>query len=234
VKLFLKGLFVALGATACSTATADWTGGIEAGTALGSGDRPTVRFYANNRATPLSQYLYLDWIRESGSSNYRIGYDPTWSISQSVYSFGRFSVEKDGPDSIEREIDALVGIGNRLFQRGSTQVKVEAGIGAQYLRYDETALLDPITGESVSPSSATDGFFFATGNIRSSLLALLKFDASLQAKSGSGLNILDGEVGLSIPIGPGTALRYVHQYKYNDSLDDKTSDDSFFKVTYGF
>jgi len=234
LKLFLKGIFAALSVCACGTATADWTGGIEAGTSLGSGDRPTLRFYANNRATPLSQYVYLDWIRENGGNQYRLGYNPTWAISQSVYSFGRFSIEKDGSDAIERDIDAMVGIGNKLFQRGSTQVKVEAGIGGQHLRYDQSALIDPITGESTAPSSTTDGFFFATGNIRSSLLALLRFDASLQAKSGSDLNILDGEVGLSIPIGPGTALRYVHQYKYNDSLDDKTSDDSFFKVTYGF
>jgi len=166
LKLFHKGIFVALAVSACGTATADWTGGIEAGTALGSGDRPTLRFYANDRATPLSQYIYLDWIRENGSSNYRLGYNPTWTISQSVYSFGRFSVEKDGPEAIERDIDAMIGIGNKLFQRGSTQVKVEAGIGGQYLRYDQSELIDPITGESTAPSSTTDGFFFTTGTIK--------------------------------------------------------------------
>jgi len=208
---------------AAGNAGADWTGGIEAGARLGSDERPALRFYANNDSDPLSHYAYLDWTRSSGGSSYRLGYNPTFNISRSVYSFGRFSVEQDDPGGIEREIDALVGIGNNLFQRGNTRVKVEAGIGGQQLTFNEA-------------EDETSGFVFLSGGVRSSLLALLRFDASVNTKASDGQTTLDGEVGLSVPVGPGTSLRYVYAVKrYNfDDRDDISSEDSFFKVSYGF
>lgn len=108
--------------TACK-ANADWSGGIEAGAQLDSDDRPALRFYANNNSLPWSHFLFLDWIRDSGSSNFRIGYNPTFRISDSFYSFGRFDLEEDDPDGIEREINALVGVGNNILKRGRTRVK---------------------------------------------------------------------------------------------------------------
>ena len=119
-------------ATALS-AHADWSGGIEAGAQLSSTDRPALRFYANNDSLPLSHFIFLDWIRESGNSNFRVGYNPTYRISSSFYSFGRFDIEEDDPDGIDREINALVGVGNNLFNRGKTRVKAEVGIGARQL-----------------------------------------------------------------------------------------------------
>ena len=96
-----------------STAKADWSGGIEAGTQLGSGENPALRFFARHQGNPLSQYLYLDWIRESGSSSYRLGYNPTFNISQSIFSFGEFSLEQDDPGGVAREIDGSA-IGHTL------------------------------------------------------------------------------------------------------------------------
>jgi len=203
---------------------ADWTGGVEAGARIGSDERPALRFYASNQNDPLSHYLYLDWMRESGGSSYRIGYNPNWRISHSIYSFGKFSLEQDDPGEVEREIDALVGIGNNLFQRGNTRVKIEAGIGARQLRYSD------------SSTETEDGFVFIGAGLTSSLLALLRFDASVSTKVGDGQTTIDSEAGVSIPIGPGTALRYVYTAKrYNlDNADNIVSEDSFFKLTYGF
>lgn len=214
--------------TTVGNAHADWTGGIEAGARLGSDDKPTLRFYANNQSDPLSHYAYLDWIRSSNGNNYRLGYDPTFRISQSVYSFGRFSLEQDDPGGVEREIDALVGIGNNLFQRGNTRIKVEAGLGGRQLTFT-----DADTNQS---DDQTDGFVFLSGSLSSSLLALLRFDASINTKANDGQTTVDGEAGLSIPIGPGTSLRYVYAVKrYNfDDRENIVSEDSFFKVSYGF
>jgi len=210
---------------AAGSVSADWTGGIEAGARLGSEERPALRLYANNDSDPMSHYAYLDWTRSSGGSSYRLGYNPTFNISKSVYSFGRFSVEQDKSSTIESEIDALVGIGNNLFQRGNTRIKVEAGIGGQQLTFDEA-------------DDETRGFVFLSGGMSSSLLALLRFDASINTKASDGQTQLDGEVGLSVPVGPGTSLRYVYEvkrYNFEDpNRDDIKNNDSFFKVSYGF
>lgn len=209
--------------TITSNASADWSGGIEAGAVLGSSDRPALRFYANNASNPLSHYAYIDWIRESGGSNYRIGYNPTFRVSHSIYSFGRFSLEQDDPSGVDREINAYLGVGNNLFQRGNTRIKIEAGLGAQQLQFDDS-------------SDETDGFAFVSGSLRSSLLALLRFDASVSAKANDESRNFEGEAGLSIPIAPGTKLRYVYQVqRYNfDGRENIVNEDNFFKVSYGF
>ncbi len=217
-----RKLFLALSLLATGNCFADWTGGIEAGARIGS-DRPTLRLFAKNDDDALSHYAYLDWIRDSGGNNYRVGYNPTFRVSHSVYSFGRFSIEQDDPGEIEREVDALVGIGNNLFRRGNTQVKIETGIGGRLLKFD-------------GAEDETDGFFFLAGSMSSSLLSLLRFDASVNTKAGRDQTTLDGEAGISIPIAPGTALRYVYSVKrYDvDGRDPFKDEDSFFKLTYGF
>lgn len=221
VKKYMLALCMLATAT---TASADWTGGVEAGASFGSSDSPAIRFYANNSADPLSHYMYLDYIRESGSNNYRLGYNPTFRISHSVYSFGRFSVEEDEPSGIEREFEASVGVGNNLFSRGNTRVQVEAGVGAQHLRFVDNS------------SDETDGFAFLAGNLRTSVLALLRFDASVGAKLNGDSTTLDGEAGFSIPIGPNTQLRYVYQVqRFNfDDRENIVDEDTFFTVSYGF
>lgn len=202
---------------------ADWSGGIEAGARIGSDDRPALRFFATKTSNPWTHFAYLDWIRESGGSNYRIGYDPTFRISHSFYSFGRFSVEIDDPDGIEREFDALAGVGNNLFQRGNTRVKIEAGLAAQHLRFEDS-------------TEQTDGFTFVSAGVNSSLLKLLRFDASLTTKLNDESTEFEGEAGFSIPIGPGTKLLYVYQFQ-RFNFDDRAnivSEDNFFTISYGF
>lgn len=217
--------FVLLGIMVAGNSNADWDGGIEAGTRLDSGQRnPALRFFARNQAEPLSHYLYLDWIRQSGGSNYRIGYNPTFNISRSVYSFGRFSIEEDDPDGIEREIDVEVGIGNNLFQRGNTRFKVEVGLGARQLTFDG---IEDTTDE---------GFFLLAGTLSTRVLALLRFNASVDTKVGNDQTTLDGEVGVSIPIGPATSLHYIYSAtRFElDGQDDLVNEDAFFTIRYGF
>ena len=213
--------------TTCN-ANADWSGGIEAGAQLGSDDGPALRFFANNNSLPLSHFIFLDWIRDSGSGNFRIGYNPTYRISNSFYSFGRFDLEVDDPDGIDREINAVVGVGNNLFRRGNTRVKAEAGLGARQLTFDET--------EFTGTDDESDAFLFLSGTMSSSLLALLRFDARIIAKAGADQTTLDGELGFSVPIAPRTSLRYVYtvsQFNFDDR-ENITTEDTFFKVSYGF
>lgn len=219
----LKNTLTAIVIFAAGNAAADWSGGIEAGARFGSDNRPTMRFYANNASEPLSHYAYLDWIRESGGSNYRIGYNPTFRVSHSFYSFGRFSLEQDDPDGIEQALHANLGVGNNLFQRGNTRIKIEAGLGAQQLSFADG-------------TETTDGLAFLSGNLSSSLLALLRFDATVSAKANDESANIEAEAGLSIPIAPGTKLRYVYQVqRFNfDDRDNFTSEDSFFTVSYSF
>ncbi len=209
--------------TTTTIARADWTGGIEAGARFGSDNRPAFRFFASNNSDPLSHYAYLDWIRESSGSNYRIGYNPTFRVSHSIYSFGRFSVEQDDPSGVDRDIEAYLGVGNNLFQRGNTRVKIEAGIGAQQLQFNDS-------------TEETDGFGFLSGSLSSSLLALLRFDAAVSAKANGDSANFEGEAGFSIPIAPGTKLRYVYQVqRFNfDDRENIVTEDSLFKVSYGF
>lgn len=220
--------FALIALTTTGKANADWSGGIEAGLQLDSDDRPALRFFANNDSLPLSHFLYLDWIRDSGSSNFRIGYNPTYNISQSFYSFGRFDLEEDNPDGIDREINALVGVGNHLLRRGNTRVKAEAGIGARQLTFNQT--------DFPGAEEDTGAFAFASGSMSSSLLRLLRFDARIIAKAGEDQTTLDGQVGLSVPIGPRTSLRYVYsvtRFDFGDQ-DGLTTRDSSFRVSYGF
>lgn len=221
--LYFPGLcFTGLLCTA-NIASADWSGGIEAGARFGSDDGPTLRFFAKNTSDPLSHFAYLDWIRDPDGSNYRIGYNPTFRVSHSIYSFGRFSLEEDDPGELDREIDAYVGIGNNLIQRGNTRIKLEVGLGAQQLTFDDS-------------SDETDGFVFVASSMSSSLLALLRFDAFVSAQANGESTSIEGEAGFSIPIAPGTKLRYVYQVqRFNfDDRENFVNEENFFKISYGF
>lgn len=224
MKTVTKSLLLAATLLISSNCLADWNGGIEAGAQLGSTDKPALRFFASNNDDPLSHYVYVDWIRESGSSNYRLGYQPTFRISHSVYSFGRFSIEDDDPSLVDQEIDLLVGVGNNLFKRGSTQVKVETGLGARQISFDD------------SDNKTEEGFFFLAGNLSTGVLPIVRFDATIDTKTGGDQTTLDAEAGFSIPIGPATSLRYVYSAKrYNlGSSGETRNEDTFFKITHGF
>jgi len=107
-------------------------------------------------------------------------------------------------------------------------VKAEVGIGARQLTIAAT--------EFAGSEDTTDGFAFLSGAMSSSLLPLLRFDTRLIAKIGADQTTLDGEVGLSVPIGPGTSLRYVYnvtQFNFDDR-EDIVTEDTFFKVSYNF
>ncbi len=219
LKLFpAAGLLIFTG-----LANANWTGGIEAGARIGSDERPALRFFLNKASEPLSHFTYIDWIQVSGGSNYRLGYEPTYRVSHSIYSFGRFSIEQNDPGGIEQEIEASVGIGNNLFQRGNTRARIEAGIGAQQLEF-------------IDSTDEADGFVFLSGTISSSLLALVRLDATISTKVNNESTNIDTEVGFSIPVGPGTQLRYVYQsQRFNlDDRENIVTEDNFFTVSYGF
>lgn len=227
MKLFtaLMSLTTLCTALAVSTdASADWSGGIEAGTVLGSGQSPALRFYARQQGNPLSQYIYLDWIHESGSSSYRLGYNPTYSISQSIFSFGEFSIEQDEPGEIARDIDARIGVGNHLFRTDNSRFTIKTGIGG-----NKTEFTDPSLDTS-------DGFFFVGGLFTSKLIGLLRLDANVEAATSESQTTTDGEAGISLRIGPNTALKYAFTYKrYDFDVGESiVNKDKFLTMTYGF
>jgi len=82
----------------------------------------------------------------------------------------------------------------------------------------------------------TEAFLFLGSSVSSSLLALLRFDASASSKISNDTATIDAEVGLSVPIAPNTQLRYVYRVtRYNfDNRENIVDEDNFFTVSYGF
>jgi putative salt-induced outer membrane protein YdiY len=220
----LRYLVLLLVGTLASNASANWSGGLEAGTQLGSDESPALRVYLQNRDTPLSHYLYLDWIFESGSSRYRLGYNPEYTISQSVFSFGEFSIEQDDPGEIAREIDARAGIGNQIFRTKSSRLTLRTGIGGTRLKFADN-------------SEQTDGYFFAGGIFTTRLIGLLKLNAVLESRVADSQTISSGEASISFRIGPNTSLKYaytVDRFDFDEGREDQVNEDSSFAITYGF
>lgn len=220
----LKTLSLTLFAMTATTGHADWSGGLEAGSQLGSDESPALRMFVRKQDIPLSHYLYLDWIRESGSSSYRVGYDPTYQISQSVFSFGQFSLEQDDPGGIAREFNARVGIGNHIFRTRNSQLTLRTGVGGSRLKFADN-------------TEQTDGFLFAGGLFSSKLIGLLKFNAALESRLADSQTVTSGEAGVSLRIGPNTGLKYaysVKRYDFEAGREDIVNEDSFVTLTYGF
>lgn len=206
-------------------ASADWTGGVEAGTQLSSsGQNPAFRFYARQQGNPLSQYVYLDWIRDSGSSSYRLGYDPTYSISQSIFSFGKFSLEQDDPGGIAREVNAKIGVGNHVFRTNNSRLTLGTGIGGTKTTF-------------ANDEDSSNEYFFVGGLFTTKLIGLLRFDAEIEATTGNSQTTTNGEAGIYFRVGPNTALKYaytVRRYDFDTGREDIVNEDSFLTMTYGF
>ena len=213
--------------TAGSNAHAQWTGGIEGGTQLGSGENPTLRFFARNNSRPFSQYVYLDWTRQSSGQSFRLGYNPLYYFSNTLYGFGNFTAEQDADSLVEQEFDALAGIGKQFLQTSSTSLALEAGLGAQQLRFEDSELDDQ-----------TDGFVYLGGKFSQKLFDLFRFNLIVDNRTGSSENIFEAEAGISIRLAANTALKYSYRFQRidfdDDGLPSVTDEDNFFTVTYGF
>jgi len=227
IKALLQvSAIVLLPLSAFQSARADWTGGLEAGTQLGSGENPTLRFYARDDGDPLSHYIYLDWTRENSGQSYRLGYNPVFNMSRSLYSFGKFRVEEDVEWIIEQQRDALLGLGNHIHRTRTSLLTLELGGGVQQFRFK---------GGS---DDQTEGFLYLGANYYQILFETFRFNATVDTRSGESQNMVDAEAGISIRLSPTTALKYAFRYRrygFDDaSLDTVVDEDSFFTVTYGF
>jgi len=219
-----KSIVVALASLTTSVASADWSGGLEAGTQLGSDESPALRAYLRKQDVPLSHYLYLDWIHQSGGSKYRLGYNPNYTISQSLFSFGQFSLEQDDPGAIAREFNARVGIGNNIYRTKNQQLTLQTGIGGSRQKFSDN-------------TEETDGYFFAGGIFSSKLIGLLKLDATIETRVAESQTVSTGEAGVSFRVGPNSAIKYaytVKRYDFESGREDIVNEDSFFTLTYGF
>lgn len=209
-----------------NSAHAEWTGGLEAGTQLGSGENPTLRFYARNDTDPLSHYVYLDWTRETGGQSYRLGYNPVFHVSRSLYSFGKFSIEEDADSIIDRQLDALVGLGNHIHRNRTSLLTLEAGAGGKQIEF---------TGNA---DEQTEGFLYLGARYKRVLSKLLQLNTIVDSRTGESQDTLDAEVGISFKLSSNTALKYAYRYERTDfddsNLETQVNKDSFFTLTYGF
>lgn len=210
-----------------SPASADWSGGLEAGTQLGSGDSPTLRFYARDNGDPLTHYIYLDWTRESSGSSYRLGYNPVFNVSRSFYSFGKFSIEEDADSMVvDRQLDALIGLGNHIYRTRESLLTVEVGGGGQQFIFTDGS------------EDQTEGFLYLGARYFQNLFDTFRFNAMIDSRSGDTQDTVDAEVGLSMRLSATTALKYAIRYERTSfgeaGVDTITNKDGFFSLTYGF
>ncbi len=207
-------------------AQGEWSGGLEAGTQLGSGENPTLRFYARNNGEPLSHYLYLDWTSENSGQSYRLGYNPVFNVSRSLYSFGKFSVEEDANSVIEQQLDAVLGLGNHIHRTQHSLLTLELGGGGQQLKF---------TG---GLEDQTEGFLYLGAKYHRILFDTVRFNVVVDSRTGASQDTVDAEAGISIRLSAATALKYAFRYRRTDfddeNLDTVVDKDKFFTLTYGF
>ncbi len=127
-----------------SISWAEWTYGLEGGSILRDGNSATrIRAHASLNESPVSHYLYADWIL-SGDSSYELGYRPRYWFTKDVYGFGEGRLRIEDALSIDRDTLVLGGIGLSLLANEKQQVVLEAGIGYQAIAYAEQTGLDEV------------------------------------------------------------------------------------------
>jgi len=143
-------LALLIGATLSPAAAfSDWTYGLEGGSVISDGNSATrIRFRASLDETPLSQYLYVDWVL-SGSDSYELGYKPRYRFTDDVYAFGEARLRIEDALSIDRDTLAIAGIGLQVLSSRTQQVVFEAGLGYQRIDYAAQTGLEE-TGSGVA------------------------------------------------------------------------------------
>ena len=211
-------------------AYAEWSGGLEAGTQLGSGENPTLRFFARHSGEPMNHYLYLDWTKEDSGHSYRLGYNPVFNVSRSLYSFGKFSVEEDANSVVDQEINALVGLGNNIHRTRESLLTIEVGGGAQQLKFDG--------GPAGEREDETQSFIYIGAKYHRILFDSFRFNTIVDSRTGDLQDTIDAEVGISFRLSAATALKYAYRYQRTDfedgNLDTQVEKDGYFTLTYGF
>jgi len=174
----------------------------------------------------MNHYIYLDWTREDSGQSYRLGYNPVFNVSRSLYSFGKFSVEEDATSIVDQELNALVGLGNHIHRTRESLLTIEVGGGAQQLKFDS------------NQEDETQSFIYLGAKYYRILFDSFRFNTTVDSKTGDLQDTIDAEVGISFRLSATTALKYAYRYRRTDfddgNLETQVEEDGFFTLTYGF
>ncbi len=210
-----------------SSAIADWSGGIEGGTALsGDGGNATrLRLKLSNNEKPLSHYVYADWIRDDLGSNFEVGYKPRYWFGEALYLFGEARARQDKPRLIDRELFGLTGVGVDFLRTENRSLYAELGVGYRTTEFDSALNLE----------DDDDTVGVARAGFQQILLDLLSLELEGNSTVGDQVSRSVAEASIAVRI-PGGVIKYSYRTQRNEigEGDAVTSSDSFVSFNYGF
>lgn len=211
---------------------AEWSGGIEGGTVVrDAGNANRIRLVLTNNDTPFSQYVYAEWLSTAaGGSNYAVGYNPRYWLSEKNYVFGESEFRTDDALGIDREIKLLGGVGRQIIRTEEQGLFAEVGVGG---RSTKRAALNSL---AVDEDATTEGLGLARLGYFRSIADQVKFDLNVSGTlSADDVSELASEAGVSLRLPQGSVrLAYRSRYLKIGDADAITDDDSFVSFGYSF
>lgn len=228
-KLSLVAFVVSFGGLGgLSSATADWSGGIEGGTVLnGDGGNATrLRLKLSNNVKPLSHYIYADWIRDELGNNFEVGYKPRYWFGDALYLFGEVRARQDKPRFIDRELFGLTGVGVEFLSSDTQSLFAELGVGYRTTEFESEF------GNELENSDTTG---VARVGFKQIFADLLSFELDADTDVSDTISSSTAEAGIAVRVSGG-ALKYSYRTRRfeADGSDAITSSDSFVSFNYGF
>lgn len=203
---------------------AQWSGGLEGGTVFrDEGQATRLRLKLQNPTRPLSQYVYLDWLRTNDGDNaYEAGYLPRYWFSNNVYAFGEASLRVDRPVQIDGQQLFIAGAGYQISNSREQSLWAEVGAGAR-----NTQFLDD--------SESDDTLFLVRAGFHQILSELLRLELDFDLVDGESLTETTAEAGIAVRI-PGGAVKFSYRTRRlePDGAEAIEDDDTFVSFSYGF
>lgn len=214
------------------TAKAEWTGGIEGGTVVrDAGNANRIRLVLRNNDIPFSQYLYAEWLSTGeGGSNYAIGYNPRYWLTEKNYVFGESEFRVDEALGIDREIRLLGGVGRQIISTEQQGLFVEAGLGGR------STTRVALNSADEDTDTATGALGLARLGYFRTVADLVKLDLSVSGtRDSEEVSEATSEVGVSLRLPQGSVrLAYRSRYLKLGKADAVTDNDSFISFGYSF
>lgn len=202
----------------------EWTGGIEGGTVLrDDGNATQLRFNLYNRVRPFTHHIYIDWIRSNNQDDsYKAAYVPRYWFTNALYAFSELQYRVDKPLLVDRQTQALLGVGYQFIATETARLWGEAGAGNQ-------------TTEITNIGELSEDFLTARSGYHQILAQLFKFELELEVIRGDDFSEQIAEAAIAVGFGTGS-LKYGYRTRRfkSDGLETQTQSDSFVSFGYGF
>lgn len=206
------------------SAHAQWTGGVEGGTVFrDEGQATRLRLKLQNPVRPLSQYVYVDWLRTNDGDNaYEAGYLPRYWFGEKIYGFGEASLRVDRPVQIDRQQLFIVGAGYQLSNTKEQSLWAEAGAGIRNTRF-------------LDDNESDDTLMLIRAGFHQILSELFRLELNFDLVDGESLTETTAEAGIAVRI-PTGAIKFSYRARRlepdaGEAIDD---DDTFVSFSYGF